>query len=364
MNNKNQKYEVHLRSLIENSKENEIRLQKFQSIELGLLKANSFSAIYQVLTSSLRRLFNLNKVVLNLSDPTHELRRMCDDIDENSEHLGQLRLIDDPDRSSHFLEIRDGPVLRLYDKLADRWIFGDTWLPEISIALLPLVRDGKILGSLCLSCSDQRFCGENVNKTPLTRLSRLTSICLENNLNSVRLRDAGIIDPLTGAKNRQFHDQRLVEEVARTRRSGRSLAFLFIDLDGFHLINDRYGTTFGDLVLQTVAKEIAQNLRATDVLTRYAGAEFAVLQPDTDILEAESAANRILKIINNKIVSCGHGPRLTLSASIGIATMDSADYLMDGGLLTNAARGALLEAKRRGRNQVILSPQIMAGVGS
>ena len=152
--------------------------------------------------------------------------------------------------------------------------------------------------------------------------------------------------------------------MARARRSGSGLAFLFIDIDHFKRINDEYGHPVGDLMLQAVAQRIAGELRVTDVLTRYGGEEFAVLQPDTDILEAERVAKRILSAISDNPFDFGEDEPLNLTVSIGIATMDSADYMLDGGLLTKGADDAMLEAKRRGRNQIVLAPQIMAGVGT
>ena len=199
MNQTNAKSEAELRSLVENAKENEAKLQKFQAVELSLIGADSFSTLYQVLTSEYRRSFGLDRVVLTLVDLAHEIRRMIGEMRTPSEHFEQLRLVDPLDRSSHLSEICNGPVLRAYDDATDGWIFGQTWPTPESVALLPLKRSGAVIGSLCLSSSDPNRFTSTKSTVFLSRLSAIAGICVENTLNTHRLRNAGITDPLTGA---------------------------------------------------------------------------------------------------------------------------------------------------------------------
>ncbi|PWH18657.1 MAG: hypothetical protein DDG60_00035 [Anaerolineae bacterium] len=128
-----------------------------------------------------------------------------------------------------------------------------------------------------------------------------------------------LTDSLTNLPNRRYFDRRLKEECERASRSGRPVALLMIDLDGFKAINDSFGHAIGDSVIQQIGTAIRQSIRSTDMVARFGGDEFAIIFPEAD----KEAALRLAEKIKSVLASTKlHLPRDTqryVSASIGIA---------------------------------------------
>ncbi len=109
-----------------------------------------------------------------------------------------------------------------------------------------------------------------------------------------KLKELAIHDPLTGVYNRYYLNQTLEREIERSRRYGHPIAFLMIDVNRFKEINDRFGHQMGDRVLQAVASLLVAEVRATDIVVRYGGDEFLIIQPETDG-ETDAVKQRILR---------------------------------------------------------------------
>lgn len=136
--------------------------------------------------------------------------------------------------------------------------------------------------------------------------------------NLTRLRHRNLHDPLTGLPNRTLLHEFLEHAVARARRSHLIAAVLFVDLDRFKSVNDRFGHHVGDLMLMGVATRLAGALRPGDVLARLAGDEFVILCQDlADPSEAEIVAERISLELSDPIEVDGR--RVLVSASVGVA---------------------------------------------
>ena len=126
-------------------------------------------------------------------------------------------------------------------------------------------------------------------------------------------------DGLTGLPNRLVLIKRLQRALAVARRQQSSLSLLFVDLDGFKRVNDRFGHRTGDLLLTVVGARIAACVRFDDIACRYGGDEFVVLLGnDADPLVAARTARSIRESIGRHYAI--EGQRLTITASIGIAT--------------------------------------------
>jgi diguanylate cyclase (GGDEF)-like protein len=106
-------------------------------------------------------------------------------------------------------------------------------------------------------------------------------------------RDLAMRDPLTGLYNRRLVDERLTEEVARSKRHGHPLAVLAIDLDNFKQINDRHGHAAGDMVLRAFADRLTQAMRVSDVAARIGGDEFLALLPECHPGQVERVLARL-----------------------------------------------------------------------
>ncbi len=164
-----------------------------------------------------------------------------------------------------------------------------------------------------------------------------------------RLRDMATKDHLTCLFNRRAFFDQLHVEVNRARRYDQPMSLMVIDLDGFKSINDRWGHQMGDEVLQRFAATSAQELRATDVLARIGGEEFAVILPQTTGQEALMVAQRIRRSGAGARVPSPGGGEFGYSASFGVASLDEN---MDSAQLLQCADHALYAAKKAGRNRV------------
>jgi diguanylate cyclase (GGDEF)-like protein len=133
-----------------------------------------------------------------------------------------------------------------------------------------------------------------------------------------------------------------------SRRRGTRVALLFIDLDGFKPVNDRFGHAAGDAVLIDFAQRLTSCVRSSDTVARLGGDEFAILLEDVRPVEVDSACERILTALSSGAHVAGH--RLALSASLGVAFGEPGDT--SESLLRNADL-AMYEAKARGKNQFV-----------
>ena len=112
-----------------------------------------------------------------------------------------------------------------------------------------------------------------------------------------RLTELAHTDPLTGLANRRHLIEKLERELTRARRYQRPLSLLYLDLDGFKAINDRFGHMFGDEILRGVAMSLRAVLRSTDLLARFGGDEFAVLLPETTLEGAQNVSEKLRKAL-------------------------------------------------------------------
>jgi len=153
------------------------------------------------------------------------------------------------------------------------------------------------------------------------------------------------LDPLTGLGNRRVFHQLLAREVARSRRYGRRLALIVLDLDDFKRINDRLGHLAGDEVLAEVANRMRSCVRSTDIGCRVGGDEFAVILPESSRGDADHLAARIERAVGSEpIAKAG-----TLKISAGVAELSPDDTPSD---LFERADEDLYRAKASHRDAV------------
>jgi diguanylate cyclase (GGDEF)-like protein len=153
------------------------------------------------------------------------------------------------------------------------------------------------------------------------------------------MRRYALTDPLTGAMNRRGLAERIDYEVARHARQRHRFAVVMIDLDGFKLVNDRFGHPAGDELLRDVAASLREAVRDQDTVARLGGDEFCVLAPETDLGGAAHLAERVRAAVRR--VTTGLD---ALSASVGVAV-----YPDDGSSarqVLDSADAAQIAAKR------------------
>jgi diguanylate cyclase (GGDEF)-like protein len=164
-----------------------------------------------------------------------------------------------------------------------------------------------------------------------------------------KLQWQALTDELTGLPNRRLLHDRLTQVLALAKRESHIVALLYLDLDGFKLINDSLGHTVGDLLLGQVAKRLQSRIRKADTLARLGGDEFTVILSSLRSKEeAELVANSLLGVLAIPFAIESH--ELTIGASIGISVFpDNASEASD---LLQQADSAMYSAKRDGKNRV------------
>lgn len=163
-------------------------------------------------------------------------------------------------------------------------------------------------------------------------------------------------DALTGLANRRRFDEMLESEWQASRRSGKPLSLLMLDVDHFKQLNDAHGHPFGDEVLKSFATVLTHVVRRPgSLLARYGGEEFAILLPGTD---APSAA-KLAEFLRQQVAGMALGNELTgvvhITVSIGIACTSLCVLDSSSTLLVDMADKALYAAKRKGRNHVAVA---------
>lgn len=166
------------------------------------------------------------------------------------------------------------------------------------------------------------------------------------------VKEQAVTDGLTGLYNRRYFEEYLQKEVTRANRQKQAFSLIGLDLDFLKQINDKYGHSYGDLAIKTLADVIKNNARSIDIAARMGGEEFNIILPGVDSKGAIVAAERIRKTLEaTDIETIGH-----ITASIGIATYfehtDNPEELIE---LTDQA---MYQSKRNGRNRVTLATPI------
>lgn len=160
-------------------------------------------------------------------------------------------------------------------------------------------------------------------------------------------------DALTGLMNRRAFVDMMKVEVERARRYELPLSLLFLDVDHFKLINDRHGHAAGDLVLSTVGGHVHGLLRTSDSSARWGGEEFVIALKNTGAKGARVVADRIRAAIQALSIESLGFP-IPVTASVGLATFVPGDSLES---LVGRADNAMYNAKREGRNRVVVSAE-------
>jgi len=173
----------------------------------------------------------------------------------------------------------------------------------------------------------------------------------ENKRNEEELLKLASTDPLTGVFNRREFRIIAEKELIRTKRYGRPMSILMMDIDHFKNLNDTYGHAAGDKALQQFTKICSTSLRTMDVIARWGGEEFVVLLPETDIKGASTIAERLRKAV--ECIEFSHNNNnIKFTVSVGAIEYKMGDDEIDIPLARVDA--AMYKAKNSGRNRVCI----------
>jgi len=217
---------------------------------------------------------------------------------------------------------------------------------------VPLLAHGRVLGVLSLYDRDDGEPFTLADAEALTAFAVQAAVAIENVQLHAEAERLSVTDPLTGAWNYRYFERRFEQEIERSRRFGRVLAMLMLDLDHFKSVNDRFGHQRGDEVLVEFARRVTGSVRDIDTFARYGGEEFVLILPETN-LEGGLAVAEKLRRGTHRAPFCGEaedgGIRLTVS--IGVSCFP--EHATQREELLRAADEALYEAKLQGRDRVV-----------
>ena len=161
-------------------------------------------------------------------------------------------------------------------------------------------------------------------------------------------RELARTDHLTGVANRRYFFEVADMETKRARRHERPFSVTYMDIDNFKAINDSYGHSVGDLLLQTISKTIKSNVRDIDVVARLGGDEFAILMPETD----SDSAYAVVARIQESLMRTVRKNLWQVSFSIGVATWTSPPLSVDE--MLRDADMLMYSVKSSGKNSIKL----------
>ena len=186
-----------------------------------------------------------------------------------------------------------------------------------AVSVIPIPRGEAPMGVLACFYERPRDADDDVELELLEALAGQAAQALERIRLQRQLLNLAMHDDLTGLANRQMLEERLEQVLSASRRHGRPMALIFLDLDGFKAINDGLGHVVGDGVLVEVADRLKKAVRRSDTVARFGGDEFIVLCEDADARTATEVAERIRRSIAGPLD--GVSPEYPLTASVGVA---------------------------------------------
>lgn len=220
-----------------------------------------------------------------------------------------------------------------------------------SIVVAPLRVSGQVEGTINIWREDEDVWFKPYELTLIERFATLAAIAYVNSMQREQLRTQALTDALTGLFNRRHFENTLRVALEDGRRHGEPTSVAFFDIDAFKSINDRFGHACGDDALCAFALALRAHIRAGDIPCRTGGEEFCVVLPRTDLAQAASLARRI----NVGIREAHLGPTRDMTVSVGVATSVGSEDGLDQLMLV--ADAALLQAKRSGRDRVVVAGQ-------
>lgn len=228
-----------------------------------------------------------------------------------------------------------------------------------TVVALPLVSRDRCFGALlgldpAPSAKPPRL--SRATAGALRVLTEPIADALDKTLLLRRAEALSVTDDLTRLYNSRYLNQVLRRETKRAARSGRPLSLLFVDLDGFKLINDTYGHLAGSRALVEAGAVIKGCARETDVVARFGGDEFALILPDTGAAGALAVGDRVCDRIASHRFLVESGLNVHLTASVGVATLPVAAGSPDE--LVQAADSAMYQVKARGKNGIQVAPDL------
>ncbi|HSB38345.1 MAG TPA: diguanylate cyclase [Gaiellaceae bacterium] len=219
--------------------------------------------------------------------------------------------------------------------------------PEALITI-PLIARDLVKGTLNMYRLGENACFGDGEFELACRFADAAALALDNAQIRARLEYQAQTDSLTGLYNHRYFHERLRAELTRASRSRDAVAVLMLDIDDFKRVNDVHGHGSGDQVLTDLAELLRGALRGSDVVCRLGGEEFGVIMPGGDAGDALTLGRRL----TDALAEVEFGPAGRITISVGIS--QGPEHAMNPRELVACAEAAMMTAKARGKNQIVL----------
>ncbi len=325
--------------------ENEKLQRKFHVLESKLLSILSLQDFFEILLTEMSHIFQVPYVWLSVIKKS-SLANLINPLIHSKIIIAKTQFLDRERFDEVFGENATPLLFSRNIHACEVFLPGSQKCQTGSLAIAPVQIDGEIVGSLNQwDPSPARF-KPDMDTSLLEQLMMKVSLCLSNVAAHERLKYFAYHDPLTGLLNRRAFEALLRREFSLARRHLHELSLVFMDLDKFKHINDRYGHDAGDETLIYVAETVASLIRDEDIFARFAGDEFVLILPETPAAKAETLMKRIQAWLSAHPLHY-HDIQLAVSLTYGIASMQDMDYHDAPALLKSADKALYAEKEKK-----------------
>ena len=286
----------------------------------------------------------MNNIVIYSAKPRPELEAVLADIDE-----ADVRTVDIQQMKDYAVINPSLMIVENIDLAKDALMTNKFPCPILFL--------GQVRRDVTVRAEGFDFIENVTNKDELiVRVNALLKIkALKDKLERV-----STTDDLTGLHNRKYLQERLEEEISRSRRYGTKLSCILFDIDFFKVVNDMYGYEWGDILLRNIANKLSAMIRKEDILTRYGDEEFLLVLPNTSEENAFLFGERFRREVEKmEFIPAGEEEPHKVTVSGGISTYPCMpDVEEDANTVIRYAEHALYNAKHRGKNKIIQFSQM------
>lgn len=329
-----------------------------QSLQMEhmLLCAPDLQGLLEILLVNLPRHFGFSTAELWLHDPEQVLSGLL----PGGDRYGRLlQLHSDVFVMQDLYELE--PDVALVDA-TDRRMF-EVLKTDDSIdqaLMLPLLDNGRMMGSLHCGISDPHFVVGEAEEAHIAHLASVISLCFKSAVSRQQVSRLTMIDPLTQISNLRGFEKDIAREIARARRANQPIAVLMLEIDEYEELYRHYGEITGRFLVKKISERISSDLRTTDYLARLSGARLAILVPGSGEVMAGDIGERIRADIEDFAVDDGRGANLQVTLSIGYVCWEpqrfpAVDMVQLARQIEGAADKALATAQGQGGNRVALN---------
>lgn len=336
-------------------------LSIFHDVAKALTSSLDLDIILETLMQKMAAYFEAATWALVLLDESSRVPQYVAPVEADFERLNQVRLASGPSLIEAVIETGEPLVVSdlRTDPRLDPSTVDSQFAADSAVVCLPVRSVHSVFGVIQLLGIDLQVYEQN--EMFLRTIADYAAIAIDNARAVRRIQELSITDDCTKLYNQRHLFTVLEEEVHRSARFGYQFSLLFLDLDHFKSVNDKYGHLVGSKLIAMVGQCLRENLRLIDAAFRYGGDEFAILLPQTSRDSALYVARRIARAFHQRDWRPEENISIRLRASIGIANYPhDASSPQD---IVQRADELMYQVKQSGRDNIAVAGPGIVGLG-